>query len=161
MATIVKPQNLLPAPPNAQKGWGRLVWIVKNLSTAPLELKLGFGAMVRGAYQILPQPPAEPHGFVWDGWLPLQAWGIIVAVLGFVQFYGCLYRWERWRTWAATLLAGSLAYITGKHVLASIYGTDGIAAVLYGTLMVGEIWIAIRGWPAFGGAPLNGVSDVT
>lgn len=132
-------------------------WIVANLSTAPLELKLGFGAMARGVYQLWPHDVVtEPHGFAWDGALPLWFWALVIFVLGFLQFFGCINRWERIRTWAATLLAASLVYITGKYIIVGLYGPDEIASVLYGTLLVGECWIALRGWPVFGGAPYNG-----
>jgi hypothetical protein len=143
-------KTLMPALPSQHVGWGRLRRIIGRYSTAPMELKLGFGAMVRGAWQwLIPHPT---HPFVWTG-LALEVWGIIVLALGAAQFFGCLYRWEKIRTWAASMLVGALIYIVAKY---AINAPNDIAFILYGTLLIGEVWIAVRGWPVFGAAPFNG-----
>lgn len=144
-----KAKTLMPAVPKEKYGYGRLRRILREYSTAPLELKLGFGSLARGIWQIFPH---QTHPFVWTG-LPLWFWGAFVAILGALQFLGCLYRWEKARTWAASGLAGALVYISAKYL---INAPTDVALILYGTLLVGEVWVALRGWPVFGGYTLNG-----
>lgn len=146
-----KPHVLTPPLPNEQVGWGRLRYIIREHSTSSLELKLGFGSFWRGFWTILWSDSTHP--FVWTGTISLRGWGVIVLVLGAAQFFACLYKYGRLRSAVATLLATSLSYITMKYLL---YYPPDVAVVLYGTLLVGEIWIAYRGWPILGGRPLNG-----
>jgi hypothetical protein len=152
-----KAKTIMPALPRERYGWGRLVRILRDYSTAPLEIKLGLGSIARGLWQW--QASMDPwehhyvHPFTWQGTIPLWAWGIIVAVLGAMQLVGVLWRFERMRTTAASCLAGSLVYITLIYML---HAPSDIATVLYGTIMLGEMWIALRGWPVLGGKPLNG-----
>ena len=149
------PQTLFPAPPHQQKGWGRFKRIVTEYSTANMELKLGFGSTARGIWLFITELDSErmAHTFVWTGIIPLLFWGMAIFVLGALQMYSCLYRWDRMRSWVSLLLSASLGYMVVKYMLYDIWN---IAVPLYGTLLLGQIWIALRGPGILGKKTTNG-----
>jgi hypothetical protein len=137
-----RPVTLLPAYPNERTGWGRFLRIVTTYPTAPVELLIGLSNVLRGGYVALPghHPPLEHFPS-----LERFVLALVMAGLGSLQVWSCLWERSRLRGIAAVCLVALLVYIGVIYSRNTDPGDLGRTIILFYFIMaVGEFWISFR-----------------
>ena len=140
---LYRSATLLPPLPHERQGWGRFCRILRAYPTAPIELLCGFGAVGRGLYVGI----ADVHvTFRVLPNLPPQVLALIMAGLGLLQLYGCIWEKGRCRAAAGILLAIMFSWLVGVYNdISGIWSTPASALpMFYALLAMGEVWVASR-----------------
>jgi hypothetical protein len=123
--------------------------ILSEFSTAPLEIAMGVASMFRGSWTLLPYLiNREEHWLTHQrlaiqGAEPIWEWGVCVLVLGFLQLWSCLYRYDLIRTLAAFASLGTNIYLFMLYIF---FAPDSIAVPMYFAVGLMQLWIGLRGW---------------